>query len=169
MKAKTVFLSYDSNTLDIGKRIKNLREEQGMTQEELASKLGYKSRSTINKIESGINNLTQDKIKFFADALETSPEYLLGFVDDSDIDPSGVIYDLLSSIGYRVYSCDETSIEVVTREKLHYKLPQIYIDDLKEQVQQYAEFLLAKNLTEDNLIHVGDYVVQPEDASPLTK
>ena len=40
----------DTN-MTIGERIKLRREELQMTQEELAQKLGYKSRSSINKIE----------------------------------------------------------------------------------------------------------------------
>ena len=35
---------------EIGERIKVKREQAGMTQEELASKLGYKSKTTIAKI-----------------------------------------------------------------------------------------------------------------------
>lgn len=38
---------------DISKAIKKRRVELGLTQEELAKKLGYKSRATIAKIESG--------------------------------------------------------------------------------------------------------------------
>ena len=37
--------------MELYKRIKARREKLGMSQEELATKLGYKSRSTINKIE----------------------------------------------------------------------------------------------------------------------
>ncbi|WP_277408935.1 helix-turn-helix domain-containing protein [Lacrimispora xylanisolvens] len=37
--------------MDIGQIIKQRREELGMSQEELANKAGYKSRSSINKIE----------------------------------------------------------------------------------------------------------------------
>lgn len=39
--------------MDIGSRIKHKREELNMTQEELALKVGYKSKSSINKIEIG--------------------------------------------------------------------------------------------------------------------
>ena len=49
----------------------------GMSQSELAEKTGYKSRSSINKIELGINDVPQSKIKVFADALDTSIEYLM--------------------------------------------------------------------------------------------
>lgn len=37
--------------MTIGEKIKMLREEREWSQEQLASRLGYKSRSTINKIE----------------------------------------------------------------------------------------------------------------------
>ena len=41
----------------IGDRIKSRREELGLTQDDLALKLGYKSRSSINKIEKDGRNL----------------------------------------------------------------------------------------------------------------
>ena len=39
--------------MEIGDRIRKKREELGMSQEELAKKIGYRSRSSINKIENG--------------------------------------------------------------------------------------------------------------------
>lgn len=49
-------------------RIKRLRIEKEMSQEELALKCGYTSRSTINKIEKGERNITGDKIQAIAQA-----------------------------------------------------------------------------------------------------
>lgn len=66
--------------------IKNRREELGMSQEELAKKLGYKSRSSINKIEMGINDLPQSKIKDFAVALDTTVGKLMGWDEVSSAD-----------------------------------------------------------------------------------
>lgn len=63
--------------------IKARREELGMTQEELAFKLGYKSRSTINKIELGKSDIPQSKIKAFADVLQTTPSALMGWEDET--------------------------------------------------------------------------------------
>ena len=63
----------------IGIKIREYREKLGMSQEELALKLGYKSRSTINKIEMGINDITQSKIIAFAKALNTTPDSLMDF------------------------------------------------------------------------------------------
>jgi transcriptional regulator with XRE-family HTH domain len=44
-----------------------------MTQEELAKKVGYKSRSTINKIELDINDVSESKLVKIAKALDCSP------------------------------------------------------------------------------------------------
>lgn len=63
----------------IGNNIMARRKELNMTQEELAKKMGYKSKSTINKIENGTNDIPQSKIVKFAEALETSPAALMGW------------------------------------------------------------------------------------------
>lgn len=55
--------------IEIGNRIKQLRLERDMSQDELAKRSGYGSRSTINKIELGINDVPQSKIKAIAEAL----------------------------------------------------------------------------------------------------
>ena len=62
----------------IGDRIKIRREELGMTQGDLAQKVGYTSHSSIAKVESGAIDLPQSKIEAIAKALQTSPAYLLG-------------------------------------------------------------------------------------------
>ena len=69
--------------MNIGERIKIRREQLNISQDELAKKIGYKSRSSINKIEMGHYNLTQSKIKAIADALETTPGYIMGW-DEMD-------------------------------------------------------------------------------------
>lgn len=77
------------NTSGIGKRIKIKREEIGFTQEELAKKLGYKNKSTIAKIESGINDIVQSKVVAFAKALNTTEAYLMGWTTSNDEDSAG--------------------------------------------------------------------------------
>ena len=68
-----------TNVPDIGKRIKAKRIELGMTQEDLANKLGYKSKTTIAKIENGTNDITQSRVVDFANVLNTTPAYLMGW------------------------------------------------------------------------------------------
>lgn len=71
----------------IGNRIRKRREALNISQDELAKKLGYKSRSSINKIELDQRNLTQSKIKAIADVLETTPAYIMGWEElDQSID-----------------------------------------------------------------------------------
>ncbi|MFR5807046.1 MAG: helix-turn-helix domain-containing protein, partial [[Clostridium] symbiosum] len=65
--------------MEIGQIIKKRREELGMSQEELAQKVGYKSRSSINKIEVDGRGLPQSKIAAIAKALDTTPTYLMGW------------------------------------------------------------------------------------------
>jgi len=63
-------------------RVKSLREYQGLSQQDLATKMGYSSRSSINKIENG-RQVTQKIIVKLADALHTSPAYLMGWTTDT--------------------------------------------------------------------------------------
>lgn len=70
---------------NIGQRIKQKREELGWTQEELATRMGYKSKSTINKIEMCINDVSQSKVVKFAEVLDTSVAHLMGW-DQKEID-----------------------------------------------------------------------------------
>ena len=48
--------------MKFGERILKLRTEKGMTQDELAQKLGYKSRSSIAKIENGARDVPRSQI-----------------------------------------------------------------------------------------------------------
>ena len=66
----------------VGENILQIRKSLGWTQEELASKMGYKSKSTINKIELGINDIPQSKIVKFAQVLGTTPSHLMGWSND---------------------------------------------------------------------------------------
>lgn len=71
----------------IGSRIRKRREQLDLSQDELAKRLGFKSRSSINKIELDERNLTQSRIKAIADALETTPSYIMGWDElDEQVD-----------------------------------------------------------------------------------
>ena len=76
--------------MTVYERIRYLREQQGLSQQDIADRLGYKSRSTVNKIELGQRDLTQSKIKAFANALGVSPTYLLGW----DNEPTDDLYSI---------------------------------------------------------------------------
>ena len=69
--------------MSIGERIRIKRIEKDMTQEELAVKVGYTSKSTINKIELGVNDIPLSKVREFARALDTTEAYLMGWEEES--------------------------------------------------------------------------------------
>lgn len=64
---------------NVGRNIAAARKRAGFTQEELAARVGYKTKSAINKIELGIRDLPQKKIAAFADALGVTPGHLMGW------------------------------------------------------------------------------------------
>lgn len=67
----------------IGDRIRSRREELKLSQNALAELIGYADKSAISKIENGINELNQSKIAMFADALQTTTSYLMGWTDSA--------------------------------------------------------------------------------------
>lgn len=71
---------------NIGDNIKRAREKAGITQDELAQKLGYKTRSSIAKIESGTNDIPQSKIVSIAKSLNVTPAYLMGWEEENVFD-----------------------------------------------------------------------------------
>ena len=67
--------------MTMGDRIKELRTEAGMTQEELADKLGMQ-KSAIAKYENGrVENIKQSTIRKMAELFGRSPSYVMGFTD----------------------------------------------------------------------------------------
>ena len=82
---------------EIGKRIREKREAIGMTQEELASKLGYKNKSSIAKIETGANDIIQSKVVEFANILGTTVAYLMGW-DEPPHSRKGVVINVLGRV-----------------------------------------------------------------------
>ena len=64
--------------MELAEKVRLRREQLGLSQEELAVRMGYKSRSSINKIETG-RPVTQKIIARLADALGVSIPYLMGW------------------------------------------------------------------------------------------
>ena len=70
--------------MSVGANIKKRRYELRMSQQDLADAMGYSTRSTIAKIESGENDVSQKKLQKFAAALDTTVEALIsGYVAPS--------------------------------------------------------------------------------------
>jgi transcriptional regulator with XRE-family HTH domain len=76
-------------SINIGANIKARRQELGMTQRELAAKMGYTDHTTITRIEAGKTDPPQSRIAQFAKALNTTPARIMGWVDDPEPEEVG--------------------------------------------------------------------------------
>ena len=65
-----------------GELIKQRRIELGMTQEELASKMGFKTKASISRLESDDRKLPLGKLEKMAMILDIRPSRLMGWDDD---------------------------------------------------------------------------------------
>lgn len=81
--------------LKLYENIKKRRIELNISQQELAELVGYKGKSMISQIESGSVDISRSMIVKFAEVLNCSPAYLMGWEDDES--------------GY--YLDDETALE----------------------------------------------------------
>lgn len=80
--------------MTIGDRVRLLRKQKGMTQLELAEKMGYKSKSSVAHIENG-RDIPRAMVVTLADILETTPAYLMGWEDEepnASIPPSDKVH-----------------------------------------------------------------------------
>lgn len=114
------------------------RKELGMTQEELAKKMGYKSKSTINKIENGTNDIPQSKIVKFAEVLNTTIAYLMGWeemVEEKPVETAHKLADLFLGLELK-----ETDAEVKVMLEEYNTLS----EDKKAQVREYVHLLAGK-------------------------
>ena len=138
---------------NIGAIIRDLREAKGMTQEELANKVGYTSRAAINKIESGANKLKQEKIQIFAEVLGCSVNELLGIEETTQQYIRKIaLYDSIScgSGGF----VDDNIIDYVS-------LPAEMFSSKKEYFAQYAK---GDSMANAN-INDGDLVIFEKTSS----
>lgn len=137
---------------NIGEIIKKLRERKGLTQEELAMKVGYTSATTINKIESGTNKLKQEKIKIFADVLECTVSELLGIDEINNLHPVSLI-DIRKIPLYDSISCGTGGF--VGDNIIDYvSLPAEMFSSKKEYFAQYAhgDSMINANINDGDLV-----------------
>jgi transcriptional regulator with XRE-family HTH domain len=118
--------------LELYKRIRLKREELNLSQDELARKLGYKSRSSINKIEKGENDIPQSKIVAFAEALKTTPEYLMGWENSMPISNTSSVPNLVEIIRNDSYTLAGRKPTPADRTYLS-NMVDSYIDESSDQ------------------------------------
>ena len=65
--------------MTVADRIRFLREQFGWSQEEMANKLGLKSRSSVTRIEKSGNDITLKDVERISEVFGCSPLYLMGW------------------------------------------------------------------------------------------
>ena len=78
-----------------GERIKARRLSLGLSQRELAAKMGYKNHSVIARVESGVVDLPQSRLDQFAKVLGVSHGYLLGMVTEEESKKNDQLAELI--------------------------------------------------------------------------
>ncbi|BDQ04566.1 MAG: hypothetical protein KatS3mg084_0084 [Candidatus Dojkabacteria bacterium] len=121
---------FDSNNAKIGKNIQKIRQKKGLTQAELAKKLGL-VRPTLSLYESGKLNFSIDFLVLIAKTLEVQfldilPDQLKQQSKQTDV--QHISYDLDSDIEFTLqlslkqyllrHKVEKTSIETIISEIL---------------------------------------------------
>ena len=115
----------------IGERIKQKRNELGMTLEDVA-KISGVSRQTIQRYESGvISNIPSDRIESIAKSLCVSPAYLMGW-DEEEKEKDNAYYldPEAAQIAQEMYERPEMRVLFDASRKA-----------TKEDIEQVAEIL----------------------------
>lgn len=124
----------------LGKRVRMLRDENRMTQKELADKLGFKNYTTITKWEKGDNLPRGKELKELAELFNVTSDWLLG-LDDYKTTPDIVpIYSQLQP----------------PRQRKVYNFAEHQLDEQNNNVQEETEIYLYGQTAAGAPISYGD-------------
>ena len=121
----------------VGTKLRKLREVKGLSQHELARRLGYSSNSYISNVEKGMFVPTEDKLEKIAQALEVPFEWIQGVIQEARIEGLGITEPAFISL-FKDY-------------------PQLSRQDRKEIIRAY---LKVKATSSPN--HADDHSTGPE-------
>lgn len=109
----------------VGDLIKKARLEKGLTQEELAGKVGVK-KSAVAKWENGrVSEIKRSNLKNLADALGLAPTQLLGDIERDPIGVADEMADIYLDLELRAMIADYKKLSI----------------DKQEQARAYIQFL----------------------------
>lgn len=123
-----------------------------MSQEELATRLGYKSRSTIAKIESGENDLTQSKIVAFAEALNTTARWLLDYDDSDTTLPPGTHRPQFKKVPMLGYAAAGQPLEDLNQDTPYYDIENKYDVDFCITVR--GDSMIDANINDGDIVFI---------------
>ena len=129
---------------ELGKKIKQRREELGLSQDELARMLGYKHKSSINKIELGAADVPRAKVPAFAKALGMTAIEFSGWTEERKaLSFSYCMEQQMRILGWVVlYDADGNVI--LTHEGAEYEITEESMKELESRVALFLDFLLTE-------------------------
>ena len=157
-----------------GKNLKELRLKMNMSQDELAKKIGYKGRSAINKIETGVNDMPRETVIRCAEALGVSPIELFKETVEIEDTESAIDNDRLIKFGDYIKALREA--EGLSQEELAIKsgfAGRAAISAIEKgknyiSIEKLPELAFALNTTPGNLINVLAEVKEESLTAGLT-
>ena len=136
--------------MEIGDRIRERRKALGLTQTELAQRLGLTSKAAISTVENNKEDMTTERIRKYAAALDTTPQYLMGWIDRPDrptkrnqpliIDATPMIESMVENVPYYEDDTAEIAQEIFENKDLHV-LFDAARDSKPEDLQMAADLL----------------------------
>lgn len=127
----------------VAQRIKQLRKEANLTQEELAELVGLKKVSIQKYENGGVTNIKSETLEKFGEIFKVSPSYIMGwdkfdYIDTSTIKEDLQILEVIKQycgyVGVELYQIFEQLNEEGRRKILFYAEDLIEITKYKRDV-----------------------------------
>ncbi len=100
--------------IEVGDRIKRLRETKGLEQSDLADMLGYKSQSTISKWESGTNLPTGKNMIKLAQIFGVTSDYILDGEEEKIEEQTIDLKDVLNrTVAFDGHTLDDNDADLI--------------------------------------------------------
>ena len=155
-----MFVEYKGEYKMIGDRVKRRRLELGMSQDELAKRMGYKSRSSINKLELNENDLPQTKVVLLSKILNVPIGYLM---EDDLVQEIKIIYNDYFPLKYRTNLSAGSFDEIMDSEPDAVVYVPIKFQAKKEQLRAFK----VNGTSMDNVIPDKSIVVTEQVGNAL--
>ena len=120
--------------MTIGEKIKEIRNQLGWSQDELAKRAGYNDKTAISKLEHAGNDITLKQVKRIAKAMHVNSAFLMGWSNDLFIGEDNVLVTVTDDKGT---SRTTYGIQLSTPE-----------DGLQKRISSYVEFILHNSIAQ---------------------
>ena len=129
--------------MNIGERVKERRLELGMTQEELADKVGFKTRASVSRLEGGDRNIPLSKLRKLAEVLETTVGYLMGMEDNMGVTTTNTGNHNTTTTTNYFSDCGATkeAIEFIDKDSALHKIMDLLLTHKKDFKRSDLEWL----------------------------